>query len=198
MSGINNPPAGGVVFATPAVLLAAAAAAGVATTAIRSDSTIAAFDLTVPATQALADAAATGSVAFSARRDHLHGMMAAATQDEMEAESLTTVPVTPGRARFAPSAVKLWCQIAADGTLSSPDYNVSSVTDTGVGDRTINFTNAFSSTVYAATGCVMDGTDRRTIQYGTLATGSVRFTIQLTLDGSLEDRVTGNIIIGDQ
>ena len=65
---------GGASFATPAILLSTAAAAGVATTVIRSDSTIAAFDATVPVTQAAGDAAATGAAAFAARRDHRHGM----------------------------------------------------------------------------------------------------------------------------
>jgi Glycine-rich domain len=55
-------------------VLASAAAAGVAATAIRSDSTIAAFDTTVPSTQAFGDAAAVGTAAFAARRDHKHGM----------------------------------------------------------------------------------------------------------------------------
>ena len=63
-------------FATPAIVLGTAAAAGVATTPIRSDGTIAAFDATAPVTQAFADVAATGSVAFAARRDHKHGMPA--------------------------------------------------------------------------------------------------------------------------
>lgn len=70
---------GGAAFATPAIVLGTAAAAGAATTVIRSDSTIAAFDATVPTTQALGDAAATGSVAKAARRDHLHGMPALST-----------------------------------------------------------------------------------------------------------------------
>ena len=67
-------PAHPVSFASPSVVLGTAAAAGVAGTVIRSDSTIAAFDATVPATQAFADAAATGSIAFAARRDHKHAM----------------------------------------------------------------------------------------------------------------------------
>jgi hypothetical protein len=69
--------AAGEPFATPAIVLGEAAAAGVATTVIRSDATVAAFDATVPVTQAFSDAAATGSVAFAARRDHRHGMPAA-------------------------------------------------------------------------------------------------------------------------
>ncbi len=68
-----------VSFATPAIVLGTAAAAGAASTVIRSDSTIIAFDATVPVTQHYSDAAATGSVAFAARRDHVHGMPAAGT-----------------------------------------------------------------------------------------------------------------------
>ncbi len=63
-------------FATPSIALGTAAAAGAASTVIRSDSTITAFDATVPVTQAFSDVAATGSVAFAARRDHRHGMPA--------------------------------------------------------------------------------------------------------------------------
>lgn len=61
-------------FATPAIVLGTAAAAGVATTPIRSDGTIVAFDVTVPVTQTLGDSAATGAAAVAARRDHKHGM----------------------------------------------------------------------------------------------------------------------------
>lgn len=70
-------PASGVPsFATPAIVLGTAAAAGSAGTVIRSDSTIVAFDATAPTTQAFGDAAATGSAAVAAKRDHKHGMMA--------------------------------------------------------------------------------------------------------------------------
>jgi len=63
-------------FATPAIVLGSAAAIGAASTVIRSDATIAAFDATNPSTQAFGDAAVVGSVAFAARRDHKHAMMA--------------------------------------------------------------------------------------------------------------------------
>lgn len=69
-------PANPVSYATPSVALGVAAAAGAASTLIRSDSTIAAFDATVPTTESFGDAAATGSAAFAARRDHVHGMPA--------------------------------------------------------------------------------------------------------------------------
>lgn len=63
-------------LATPAITLGLAAAAGTGTTPIRHDSTIAAFDATNPTTQAFADAAAVGTAAFAARRDHKHAMPA--------------------------------------------------------------------------------------------------------------------------
>ena len=68
---------GGASFATPSIALGTAAAAGAAATVIRSDSTIVAFDTTVPVTQNYSDAAATGSAAVASRRDHVHGMPAA-------------------------------------------------------------------------------------------------------------------------
>ena len=62
--------------AAPALTLGTANADGTAQSVVRTDSTILAFDATVPVTQAFADAAATGSAAITARRDHKHGMMA--------------------------------------------------------------------------------------------------------------------------
>jgi hypothetical protein len=71
---IDNTEASAASFATPAIVLGSSAAVGAASTVIRSDSTIAAFDVTAPVTQAFSDVAATGSAAFAARRDHRHGM----------------------------------------------------------------------------------------------------------------------------
>lgn len=65
---------GGGTFGTPAIVLGTAAAAGSIDEVIRRDSTIVAFDATVPVTQASGDSAATGSAAVAARRDHKHGM----------------------------------------------------------------------------------------------------------------------------
>lgn len=67
---------GTVTYGTPALVLGTVAAAGSTDEAIRRDSTIVAFDATVPVTQAFGDAAATGAAAVAARRDHVHGMPA--------------------------------------------------------------------------------------------------------------------------
>jgi hypothetical protein len=66
-------------FATPAVILGTAAAAGSATTLLRSDATILAFDATAPTTLTVGQAAAVGVAAVAARRDHGHGMPAFAS-----------------------------------------------------------------------------------------------------------------------
>jgi hypothetical protein len=65
-----------ITFGTPAIVLGTAAATGSIDEVIRRDATIVAFDATVPITQAFSDAAATGSAAVAARRDHKHGMPA--------------------------------------------------------------------------------------------------------------------------
>jgi len=68
---------GGVAGGTPALTFSTTNSTGSATTGVLTDATIAVFDATVPTTQAFGDAAATGSAAKAARRDHLHGMPAA-------------------------------------------------------------------------------------------------------------------------
>ncbi len=82
-------------FATPAIVLGSAVAAGSATTPIRSDSTIAAFDATNPSTQAFGDAAVVGTAAFAARRDHKHAMMANPGAWTTWTPGTTTQGVTP-------------------------------------------------------------------------------------------------------
>lgn len=67
---ITNP----AIYGTPALVLGTANAEGSATTAVRTDATLAAFDATAPVTQASADVAAVGVAAVAARRDHRHGM----------------------------------------------------------------------------------------------------------------------------
>lgn len=67
---------GGATFGTPSLTLSTSNSAGAASTTIRTDATIAAFDATVPVTQAFGDSAATGSAGKAARRDHKHGMPA--------------------------------------------------------------------------------------------------------------------------
>ena len=77
----------------------------------------------------------------------------AATQAEMEAATASTSFVTPERAQYHPGASKSWANFNGTGTIATrASHNVSSLTDNGVGDYTINFTTAFSSTSYCGVG----------------------------------------------
>jgi hypothetical protein len=93
-----DPASGGLAGGTPALTLGTANAAGVATTAVRTDATIAAFDATVPTSSAVGDSAATGAAAVAARRDHTHGREAfaapgsSAVGDAATAGTATTLP----------------------------------------------------------------------------------------------------------
>jgi hypothetical protein len=119
---------GGASYATPAVVLGTVAAPGVAGTGIRSDSTIVAFDGTVPVTQAFADAAATGAAAVAARRDHVHGM-----------------PANPAPAFASPSiALGTAAAAGAAATVIRSDATIVAF------DATVPVTQAFSDV--AATG----------------------------------------------
>ena len=61
------------IWAAPTVVMGSTAAIGSAATGIRSNSTLAAVDTTVPGNIALGASAATGSINFASRRDHNHG-----------------------------------------------------------------------------------------------------------------------------
>lgn len=72
-----------------------------------------------------------------------------ANQATMETGTSTTTIVSPGNQKFHPSAAKTWIFWNATGTPAiNANFNVSSITDNGVGDQTINFTTAFSSVNY--------------------------------------------------
>lgn len=68
-NGPSADPSFQAIGGTPALTLGTANSAGTATTYIRTDDTILAFDATVPAALG---AAATGSATVAARRDHVH------------------------------------------------------------------------------------------------------------------------------
>ena len=71
-------------YEAPGLTLGTANAEGTGNS-IRSGATIAAFDTTLPVTQAHSDAAATGTAAKAARRDHKHGMPAGGSGSDISA-----------------------------------------------------------------------------------------------------------------
>jgi hypothetical protein len=95
------------------------------------------------------------------------------------------------------SVAKAWCRIVAAGTLVSGSFNVASVTDTGTGNRTINWDTDFADANYTVFTSAAAGV----FQFyptDTFATGSVRM---LTYDedaSTLEDGATSTVAFGEQ
>ena len=80
--------------------------------------------------------------------DAASGTATAATQAEEEAASSTTVFTTPGRQKFHPGMAKGWGKADAAGTVNA-SYNLTSVTDAGVGLITWTWDTDFSSADYS-------------------------------------------------
>ena len=128
------------------------------------------------------------------------GFQTAASQVEMEAANLLTVPVTPGRLQYHPGVAKAWCIFDGSnaGTFSpAAGHNVASITKTGTGLYTVTFTTAFSSANYSLTGTCKDGE----VRIISLAAGSANIQTLFTRasgDGAIDS--TGICITahGDQ
>jgi hypothetical protein len=90
-----------------------------------------------------------------AATDALAGLLELADQAEMEAGTDTGRAVTPGRVKFSANTVKEFVAFSDNTTATVlTSLSVSSLTDNGVGDVTINHTQAFSSASYApSTAC---------------------------------------------
>lgn len=78
----------------------------------------------------------------------------AATQADMETATSTTTNVTPGRQHYHPAHPKAMISFSVSGGTPSTErsYNMTSLTDNGVGDFTANFTTAFSANTYGGLG----------------------------------------------
>lgn len=120
--------------------------------------------------------------------------LAASTQAEMEAASVTTSAVTPGRVKFNPGVCKMWACISVSGGTPSLDgsHNVASITDTSAGNVTVTFTTAFSSAVYCAIASAVNGAGVNTmanVKSGQLA-GSLIVRTQTGATGADTDNVS--------
>jgi len=81
-----------------------------------------------------------------------------ATQADQEAASSLVTAVTPGRQHFHPGHPKCWAYVTVSGgtpTLQT-SYNITSITDSGVGLLTFTIANDFSTANWAAVFDVID------------------------------------------
>jgi len=86
----------------------------------------------------------------------------------VDADMLAANAVTEAKLATSPQQglAKAWVNFDSNGTLAVTDsFNVSSVTDNGVGDYTINFTSAFANTNY----CIVGACEQRNTPFGSYA-----------------------------
>jgi hypothetical protein len=174
------------------IALGSAAAAGIEPYYLRSDDTIAAFDTTVPSTQVSGDAAATGSAAFAARRDHKHAIPNLITQAVFAKSS--TVAVATGALRWYNDTGRTLAFVATRATVGTQPTGASLIVDVNVDGTTIFTTQASRPTIAASTNTDQGETsDVTTIANGSYLTVDVDqvgsntpgsdLTVQITMKG---------------
>ncbi len=115
-------------------------------------------------------------VGTTSATDVLAGLIETATQAEQETGTAVDKVVTPGRQQFHQSAAKLWASVDRSGgtpSLNSPSYNVSGVTDNGVGQTIVTIATDFSTAVYAVGSEPIDTGSPQSMTH-TLAIGSFK------------------------
>ena len=132
-----------------------------------------------------------------------------ATQAEAEGKTDNTKAMTALRteqalvSRFNVSgtapvyACRAWVNFSGDNTIIRASGNVSSITDSGVGRYTINFTTAMVDALYATTGCAQrTGTSFNDVMVAIENQGAVYSTTQvrITLQDGEGNSVDGSIV----
>ncbi len=195
-------------LAAPAFTLGTTNAAGDAVTAISSNSTLLAFDTTLPDAITFGQSGAAGSATVTARRDHVHAMEAetptvAATQAEMEAASSTTVFATPGRTQYHPGVAKAWCQFHHTNVVDS-SYNITSVSNTSTGEYTVTLATDMSGATYVGASMAEFGRSITSSDGDAWTAGTARLEYASLSSGNLVDISTTTlasvriVFFGDQ
>lgn len=131
------------------------------------------------------------------RGSEVANTMTLATQSDMETGTSTSTFVSPGRMQYHPGIAKVWALTDFAGA-STASYNVSSITDTGTGLVTVNFTTAFSSTAYCTVATAGSASGGKPCSIDTKTTSSV--LVRVYNDATtLTDATTLNVVCyGDQ
>lgn len=117
-----------------------------------------------------------------------------ASTSAIAAETDEDTSTSPNRIRYSPSAGKGWCSWEADGTIESPDYNVTSITDSGTGDRVIVWDDNQASAVYAVAFASVSGSAASHPMFNNRATGSCQ-VLQFGTNHATPEDVAGSIMI---
>jgi hypothetical protein len=98
-------------------------------------------------------------------------------------------------------SAKAWVNFNGTGTVAiRASYNVSSITDNGAGDYTVNFTNAFADANYSLVGAAAEtlASDQFPARYfsiDTMTTSNSRILVSSGSDGVRRDAEAVNVAV---
>lgn len=134
----------------------------------------------------------------------LAGKITLATAALVKGATNNNSAVVPAFLGSHPSVNKAWVNFNGTGTVAiNASYNVSSITDNGVGDYTINFTTAMGDAFYAVSGsaqntggngaavCIKDATSPTTTAVNILVFSNTAFTVD---SGIVGVQIAGNAV----
>ena len=127
-----------------------------------------------------------------------------ASKANMECEATGTLYAPPDLVKNSPGVAKGWVRIDGYGVIVGsacyPDsYNITSITDTGTGDRVIVWDVDFSNTNYSTVGGFFGGTNSNIhLEWDCAATGSIVHRIRDHAGDALIDMPTSTAAFGDQ
>jgi len=129
-------------------------------------------------------------------------MLYIADQTQMEGAASLSHAVTPGRQHMHPGHPKGWINFNGISDAVGNDYGVTSITDNGTGDYSINWDTAFSNSAYTITGiCDEFATDGNTnIAWISLSTTAARIAVHYgtSAGGRRDVNYVSVIAFGDQ
>lgn len=111
-----------------------------------------------------------------------------AVESDIVAETNQDTYIPPDLMKFNPGVAKVWAHITGTSSpsLDVPSQNVSSITDSGVGLRTINLATAFASAVYVPIAAPATS-GSYACQVASLASASYAIKSILTTNGAATD-----------
>ena len=122
-----------------------------------------------------------------------------ADEAALEAETDEDTYAPPDLIKHSPGVAKFFVRIAADGTIIATSHNVASITDTGVGNRTIVIATDFAANTWSDASAGNQGSNTAyNTETGSHAVGSVLVTVRDTEGNALTDFPTSHVGYGDQ
>ncbi len=122
----------------------------------------------------------------------------AATKSDQQTGTSTTTVVTPAHQQDHDSAAKAWVNFTGSSGAVNASYNVPSVTRTGAGRYTVNFTNSFATANYAALVTAIDNGTVLISQALALSAGSFTVAISNTASTPTDPAQVAVVCFGRQ